>query len=74
MQHFKTRPYIASADVDPDEHSIADQFAQIMGRVRLEYDLEPALWAVAQNVFQALRAKEEHWSSQQLQMPGIALM
>lgn len=74
MQHFKTRPYIVNADLDPDEPSIADQFAQIMGRIRLEYDLEPAVWAVAQNVFQALRAKEKHWSPEQLQTPGIALM
>ena len=74
MQRFKTRPYIANVDVDPDARSIAEEFAQIMGRVRLEYDLEPGLWAVAQDVFQALRAREGHSSPQQLQMPGIALM
>jgi hypothetical protein len=57
MQRFKMRPHIANVDVDPGTPSIAEHFAEIMGHIRVEYDLEPDVWGAAQDVFQALKAK-----------------
>jgi hypothetical protein len=58
MSGFKLRPDIANADADPGTPSIAEHFAEIMGHIRLEYDLEPDVWGAAQDVLQALKAKE----------------
>jgi hypothetical protein len=72
MQHFKTRPYIAKANIDPGTASIADQFAELMGQIRLEYDLEPDVWGAAQDVLQALKARRNigHESSRR-QAEGV---
>lgn len=63
MQRFKTRPYIAN-DLDPMP-SIADHFAEIMGRIHLEYDLEPDVWSAAQDVLQALKTEGERVEASQ---------
>lgn len=57
MLGSKTRPYIANDDVDPRPHSVADQFAEIMVHICLDYDLEPDVLGAAQDVLQALKAK-----------------
>lgn len=56
MLRFKTSPYIASDHADPATLSIADQFAQIMVHICLEYDLQRDVLAEAQDVFEALKA------------------
>jgi hypothetical protein len=57
MLRFKTRPYIENDDVDPATAGIADQFAEIMIHICLEYDLEPDVLDAAHDVLQALKAK-----------------
>ena len=57
MLRFNPRPDIANRDVDPGVPSIADQFAEIMVHIGLDYDLEPDVWDAAQDVLQALKAK-----------------
>jgi hypothetical protein len=57
MLRFKTGPYIANGYVDPGPPSVADQFAEIMVHICLEYDLEPDVLGAAQDVLQALKAK-----------------
>ena len=57
MLRFKTSPYIANGDVDPGPPSVADQFAEIMVHICLDYDLEPDVLGAAQDVLQALKAK-----------------
>lgn len=73
MLRFKMRPYISNAVVDPETPSIADQFAEIMVRICLDYDLEPDVLGVAQEVLQALKVREKHWP-QQLETPKIVHM
>jgi hypothetical protein len=55
--YFKTSPHIANGDVDPGPPSVADQFAEIMFHICLDYDLEPDVLGAAQDVLQALKAK-----------------
>jgi hypothetical protein len=69
MLRFKTSPYIANGDIDPGTVSIAEQFAEIMVRISLDYDLEPDVWAAAQEVFQALKARKKRWP-QQMEAPS----
>jgi hypothetical protein len=57
MLRSKTSPYIANGDVSPGPPSVADQFAEIMVHICLDYDLEPDVLGAAQDVLQALKAK-----------------
>lgn len=57
MLRFKTIPHIANGYVDRGPPSVADQFAEIMVHICLEYDLEPDVLSAAQDVLQALKAK-----------------
>jgi hypothetical protein len=61
MRRFNVHPYIEQAEADPATTSLADQFAEIIGHIRLEYDLEPDVLVAAQDVLQALKAKEGPW-------------
>jgi hypothetical protein len=58
MQHFPMRFPIGKGEDEAESPSLADQFAEIMGRIRAEYDLEPDVWGAAEDVFQALKARE----------------
>jgi hypothetical protein len=64
MLGFKRSLSVANGDGDPGTLSIADQFAAIMAHVCLEYDLEPDVLALAQDVLQALKARDKHWPQQ----------
>jgi hypothetical protein len=44
--------------IEPEESTIADGFVEVLARLELEYDLPPDVWSVAENVLQALKAKE----------------
>jgi hypothetical protein len=41
---------------------MADGFVQVLERLELEYDLPPDIWAVAEDVLQALKARETNWA------------
>jgi hypothetical protein len=64
MLHLKFRPNIAHDVFEPQKPTVAGRFAQVLARLKLEYDLAPDVWAVAEDVLQALKAREENWSLQ----------
>lgn len=73
MLRFKMRPYIANGDVEPATPSIADQFAEIMVHICLEYDLEPDVLGAAQDVLQALKAngKKQVEPNREATLPAV---
>jgi hypothetical protein len=56
------RPYLPDAGIEPEKSTMADGFLQVLERLELEYDLPPDIWAVAEDVFQALKARETNWA------------
>jgi hypothetical protein len=64
MLRFTLRPYLGSA-AEPDRSSVADRFAQVIAHLSLEYDLPPDVWAAAEEVLQALKARETGWAPRQ---------
>jgi hypothetical protein len=65
MLRFKLRPDTGNGAVEPERPTIADRFAQVMARLQLEYDLSPDVWAAAEDVLQALKARERKWPPRQ---------
>jgi len=61
MSRIKVRPYVGEVVIEPEQSSIADRFAEIMGDISLDYDLDADVLGVAQDVLQALKAREKHW-------------
>jgi hypothetical protein len=61
MSPIKLRSYFDEVVVEPERSGIADRFAEIMGDISLDYDLDPDVLSVAQDVLQALKAREKHW-------------
>lgn len=57
MLRFKISPYIGNGDVNSGPPTVADQFAEIMVHICLDYDLEPDVLGAARDVLQALKAK-----------------
>lgn len=60
MSRIKVRPYVGEVVIEPEQSSISDRFAEIMLDISLDYDLEPDVLSVAQDVLQALKAKGKH--------------
>jgi hypothetical protein len=56
------RPYLPNGGIEPEKSTMADGFAQVLERLELEYDLPPDIWAVAEDVLQALKARETNWA------------
>jgi hypothetical protein len=73
MLRSKMRADIANDDVDPGKLSIADQFAEIMVHICLEYDLEPDVLGAAQDVLQALKARGKNESNRagEVTLPAV---
>jgi hypothetical protein len=57
MLGFKLRPFVAKVAIESEGPSIADRFMEVMVRISLEYDLSPDVWAAAEDVLRALRAR-----------------
>jgi hypothetical protein len=56
------RPYLPNVGIEPEKSTMADGFVQVLERLELEYDLPPDIWAVAEDVLQALKARETNWT------------
>jgi hypothetical protein len=61
MSHIKLRSHAGGVVIGTEQSSIADRFAEIMGDISLDYDLDPDVWSAAQDVLQALKAREKWW-------------
>jgi hypothetical protein len=61
MSIVKLRPYASEIAIETEQSSIADRFAEIMGDISADYDLDSDVLAVAQDVLQALKAREKRW-------------
>lgn len=56
------RPQLPNAGIELEKSTLADGFVQVLERLELEYDLPPDIWAVAEDVLQALKAGETNWA------------
>jgi hypothetical protein len=57
------RPYLPDGGIESEKSTMADGFVQVLERLELEYDLPPDIWAVAEDVLQALKARETNSDS-----------
>ena len=57
MLGFKLRPFVAKVAIESEGPSIADWVMEVTVRISLEYDLSPDVWAAAEDVLRALRAR-----------------
>ena len=73
MSRIKLRPSVGDAVNEPEKLSSADRYAKIMGDISFDYDLEPDVLDVAQDVLQALKAIEKQWPRES-KMSGIIYM
>ena len=58
MLHLKLRRNLACEVMEPKKRTVAERFALVLVHLKLEYDLSPDVWAVAEEVLQILRARE----------------
>jgi hypothetical protein len=58
MVYATFHPYLPNGGIEPEKSTMADGFVQVLERLELEYDLPPDIRAVAEDVLQALRARE----------------
>jgi hypothetical protein len=56
------RPYLSNGEIKLEKSTMADGFVQVLERLELEYDLPPDIWAVAEDVLRALKARETNWA------------
>jgi hypothetical protein len=61
MLGLKFRRSIADEVIEAEKPSVAERFAQVLARLRLEYELPADVWAAAEEVLQALMAGERSW-------------
>ena len=59
---FDVRPYVLNGAIELDKLTVAEGFMQVLAHLDLEYDLPPDIWAVAEDVLQALKARETNWA------------
>ena len=59
MSRSKLPPYVGNVAVEVGTSSIADRFLQVVAHISLEYNLPPDIWAAAEDVLGALRARKE---------------
>ena len=59
MLRSKLRPYIAHSDAEPKKPATADQFALVLARLKLEYDLSHDVLSAAEDVLQVLKMREK---------------
>jgi hypothetical protein len=57
MVGLTLHPYLLDEGIEPEKSTIADGFVEVLARLELEYDLPPDVWSVAEDVLQALKAR-----------------
>lgn len=62
MLFLKSRSHPVNGAAEPDKLTVADRFAQVLARLSLEYELPPDVWAAAEDILQAFRARETKWA------------
>jgi hypothetical protein len=55
--------YFLDEGFEPEESTIADGFVEVLARLELEYDLPPDVRSVAEDLLQALKARNTNWTS-----------
>lgn len=56
------RPHLPDRGIESEKSTLAGGFVQVLERLELEYDLPPDIWAVAEDVLKALKARETNWA------------
>jgi hypothetical protein len=62
MMCLTLRPYVPNGGIEAEKSTVADGFVLVLERLELEYDLPLDIWAVAEDVLQALKAREANWA------------
>jgi hypothetical protein len=62
MAGLTLNSYFLDEGFEPEESTIADGFVEVLARLELEYDLPPDVWSVAEDVLQALKARNANWT------------
>jgi hypothetical protein len=62
MVGLTLHPSLLDEGIELEESTIADGFVEVLARLELEYDLPPDVWSVAEDVLQALKAKDRNWT------------
>ena len=55
-------PYLPDEGIELEKSTIADGVVEVLARLELEYDLPPDVWSVAEDVLQALQARNTNWT------------
>ena len=56
------RPYVPNEGIELDKLTVAEGFVRVLAHLELEYDLPPDIWAVAEDILRALKARETNWA------------
>ena len=62
MSGLTLHPYLLGEGIDPEKSTIADGFVEVLARLELEYDLRPDVRSAADDVLQALKARNIDWA------------
>jgi hypothetical protein len=65
MVDLTLRPYLFDEGIEPEKSTIADEFVEVLARLELDYDLPPDVWSVAEDVLQALKARNTNWTREE---------
>jgi hypothetical protein len=74
MMCLTLRPYVLNEGIEPEKLTLAHGFVQVLERLKLEYDLPPDIWAVAEDVLQALKARETNWARERDREVSLRLL
>ena len=59
------RPYVPNEGIELDKLTVAEGFVRVLAHLELEYDLPLDIWAVAEDVLQALKTRETNWAQRE---------
>jgi hypothetical protein len=55
-------PYLLDEEIESEKSTIADGFVEVLARLELEYDLPPDVRSAADDILQALKARNTDWA------------
>ena len=65
MECLRLPPYVPNGEIELDKLTVAEGFMQVLAHLELEYDLPLDIWAVAEDVLQALKTRETNWAQRE---------
>ena len=62
MVGLTLRPYLLDEGIESEKSTIADGFVEVLAHLELEYDLPPDVRSAADDILQALKARNTDWA------------